>query len=92
MESTSKISVLVHLHTILQTETSDGLVDRLEISLDGGSTISDILKKLDIQLHPDTLLLVINGRMSDLNQQLQDGDVVNLMPAISGGFIGNLNE
>jgi molybdopterin converting factor small subunit len=30
--------------------------------------------------------------MSDLNQQLQDGDVVNLMPAISGGYIGNLNE
>ena len=80
------------MHTILQTETSDGLVDRLEISLDGGSTISDILKKLDIQLHPDTLLLVINGRMSDLNQQLQDGDVVNLMPAISGGFFGNFNE
>ncbi|MCK4900004.1 MAG: MoaD/ThiS family protein [Anaerolineales bacterium] len=38
-----------------------------------------------MDLDPDALLLVVNGRVAELNQTLQEGDKVNLMPAISGG-------
>ncbi|NOR33270.1 MAG: hypothetical protein GQ579_01180 [Bacteroidales bacterium] len=31
------------------------------------------------------LLFVLNGRTSELDQKLKDGDVLNLMTAVSGG-------
>ena len=79
------ITVTVHLHTILQRQTPEGLVSRLEVELPSGSTLSDLLQYLAIDLEPEHLLLVINGRMADLNRGLHTGDQVNLMPAISGG-------
>ena len=79
------ITVTVHLHTILQRQTPKGLVSRLEVELPSGSTLSDLLQYLAIDLEPEHLLLVINGRMADLNRRLHTGDQVNLMPAISGG-------
>jgi sulfur carrier protein ThiS len=79
------ITVTVHLHTILQRQTPDGLVSRLVVEIPLGSTLADVLQYLTIDLEPEHLLLVINGRVADLNRELQNGDQVNLMPAISGG-------
>ena len=79
------ITVTVHLHTILQRQTVQGLVSRLEVELPTNSTLADLLQLLAIELSPEHLLLVINGRMANLNQPLQQNDQVNLMPAISGG-------
>jgi sulfur carrier protein ThiS len=62
-------------------------VGRLEVLLPPDSTVNDLLDYLDIDLAPENLLLVVNGRMAELTQTLREGDEVNLMPAISGGRI-----
>lgn len=77
--------VTVHLHTILQRQTPEGLVDRLDVNLPSGVTLAGLLQQLEIELAPEYLLLVINGRVADLDDIIREGDEVNLMPAISGG-------
>lgn len=79
------MKLTVHLHTILQQQTSHGRRSQLEITLPEGSTVQDLINTLNITLPPDSLLLVVNGRMAEAETALQDGDTVNLMPAISGG-------
>jgi sulfur carrier protein ThiS len=79
------VNVTVHLHTILQRQTPEGLVGRLAISLPEDTTMAGLLDFLEIELEPEHLLLVVNGRMAELQRVLQEGDQVNLMPAISGG-------
>jgi sulfur carrier protein ThiS len=79
------MNVTVHLHTILQIETPDGTIGQVEAMLPPGSTLADLLEHLEIEMQPEAMLLVINGRMARLEQQLREGDQVNLMPAISGG-------
>lgn len=77
--------VTVHLHTILQKQTDQGLLDRLQIHLPEGTRLAELLVELDIELSPESLLLAVNGRIAEPGQVLEDGDQVNLMPAISGG-------
>jgi len=77
--------ITVYLHTTLQRQTSEGLQDRLELSLPPGSTLADLLQHLAIDSPEEYLLLVVNGRLAELSQPLQSGDQVHLMPAISGG-------
>jgi sulfur carrier protein ThiS len=79
------VNVTVHLHTILQRQTPEGLVGQLAISLPENTTMAGLLDFLEIELEPEHLLLVVNGRTAELKRVLQDGDQVNLMPAISGG-------
>lgn len=79
------MKVEVHLHTILQRETPDGLMNKLEVELSDGSTLADLLEKLEITMNIDSILLVINGRAASKDRFLSDNDVVNLIPAISGG-------
>jgi sulfur carrier protein ThiS len=79
------MNVSVHLHTILQRQTPEGLVRQLELSVPPQSNISDLLTKLEIDFPLDSLLLVVNGRLVEEGHVLQEGDKVNLMPAISGG-------
>ena len=79
------MKITVHLHTILQRQTPQGLVNQLEVSLPANSTLEGLLQYLEINMDPDALLLAVNGRVAELNQTLQEGDKVNLMPAISGG-------
>lgn len=79
------MKITVHLHTILQRQTPDGPIGRLEISLPPGSSVQNLLEQLAIELSPENLLLVVNGRMAEMTQTLHSGDEVNLMPAISGG-------
>jgi sulfur carrier protein ThiS len=79
------ITVTVHLHTILQRQTPEGLISRLEVEIPPGSSLADLLQILAIDLDAEHLLLAINGRVAELNQVLHAGDQINLMPAISGG-------
>ena len=77
--------VTVRLHTILQRQTPDGRVDQLQVELPESSRLSDLLELVEIALDPEDLLLVVNGRTAQMDQVLQDGDQINLIPAISGG-------
>lgn len=79
------LNLTVHLHTVLQKQTEDGLVDTIHLSLPSGSTMQNLLDFLHIDFPPDALLLAVNGRVANLKTQLKDGDQINLMPALSGG-------
>ena len=79
------MNISVHLHTILQRQTSEGIVNRLDLNLSTDATLADLLAFLEVELAPEALLLVVNGRTAELTQELEDGDQVHLMPAISGG-------
>jgi len=61
------------------------MINRLEVDLPSQSTMEDLLRQLQIELSPEHLLLARNGRVVDVDQTLQEGDLVNLMPAMSGG-------
>ena len=79
------MNVDVHLHTVLQRQTPEGLVRRLTLSLPPQSTVGDLLTQLEIDFPLESLLLVVNGRLVETDRLLVAGDKVNLMPAISGG-------
>ena len=77
--------VTVHLHTSLQRQTPNGALRRLEVALPAGSTLADLLARLDVEFNHDSILLVINGRQADASQVLGESDEVHLIPALSGG-------
>jgi molybdopterin converting factor small subunit len=77
--------ITVHLHTILQIETTSGRLRRLEVDLPPGGTIGDLVATLDLPLKPDAMLFLVNGRPQREGYLLVNGDEVNLMPALSGG-------
>lgn len=79
--------VVVHLHTVLQRQTPEGLVSKLDVPLAPESTLKDLLSHLEIDFPLDSMLLAVNGRLAEVNHVLHDADQVNLMPAISGGAL-----
>ena len=81
------MKISVQLHTTLQKQTPEGLIDSVEVYLPLGSTLQELIAELDINYSLDALLLVVNGRVAEPSQALKAGDRVNLMPAISGGQI-----
>lgn len=58
---------------------------RLVMELPEGSRLSDLLAALALPLPVHALLLVVNGRMVGEDEELQNGDQVNVMPALEGG-------
>ena len=80
--------VTVHLHTVLQRQTPEGLQRRLTVTLPAESTLADLLKNLEITADLDGILLVVNGRSASLQHVLCDRDEVHLIPALSGGSPG----
>ena len=77
--------VEVYLHTILQRNTAKGLQKQIQVNLPSDSNMADLLRSLNIDLDPDHMLLVVNGKVVELDHTLRDGDKINLMPALSGG-------
>jgi molybdopterin converting factor small subunit len=77
--------VTVHLHTILQRQTPEGMLRRLELSLPPASTLGDLLRRLEIVVQGDAILLVVNGKQVEASHTLADGDEIHLIPALSGG-------
>ncbi len=75
----------VRLHTVLQRETPQGRLRRVELTLPPASTIADLLARLDVRPDPEWTLFVVNGRQVPAAEPLSDGDEVHLIPALSGG-------
>jgi molybdopterin converting factor small subunit len=57
----------------------------MELNMDEGAVLEDIIKRLALEVDPGRLLLGINGEIARLGDPLHDGDHVHLMLPISGG-------
>ena len=79
------MKIEVHLHTTLRQESEENKGQVIHLELPSGSTIRDLLEILRIDLDPAHLLFIQNGKTADLNQDIEDGDVISIMTAISGG-------
>jgi molybdopterin converting factor small subunit len=77
--------VTIHLHTTLQRPTPTGMLRRLDLRLPPGSTLADLMARLEVRAQLDSILLVVNGRQAETTHALAEGDEVHLMPALSGG-------
>ena len=79
--------VTVHLHTAIRKRPPTGTDSPVTLKLPAGSCVQDILDQLDITFPTDGLLLVVNRNTVIPGQALKGGDVVHLIPAISGGGV-----
>jgi molybdopterin converting factor small subunit len=79
------MKVEVQLHAILRMDNKKSGGQVISVDLPEGSSINDLLDQLAMDIDPAYLLFVLNGRTSELDQKLKDGDVINLMTALSGG-------
>jgi molybdopterin converting factor small subunit len=57
---------------------------QVEVEVDGPRTLRDIVK-IPEGVDPDELIYLINGRPAKLDDKVKPGDVVAVMPHISGG-------
>jgi sulfur carrier protein ThiS len=79
------MQLVVYLHTLLQRQTPSGPQSRVQVDLPEGSSIAELMLLLEIDMDPEHLLLVVNGKVVEPEYRLQPGDEVHLVPAISGG-------
>lgn len=79
------MEILVNLHTILRRTTPGGTISQVTVSLPAHATMTNLLQVLEIDDPLDAILFVINNRSASVDQVIQPGDVVHLIPAISGG-------
>ena len=77
--------VEVHLHATLRLENKESGGQIITVDLPENSSIKNLLEQLTIDVDPVHMLFVLNGRTSGLDQILKDGDVLNILTAISGG-------
>jgi sulfur carrier protein ThiS len=77
------ITVTVRLYSILRHREGK-IVNRLALELPAGSSPLDVLERLEID--PDLeVILAINADIADSEAQLQEGDLVSIIPAVAGG-------
>jgi len=79
------MKIEVHFHTTLQRLTRLGLQRQTTLEMPPDSTLLDLLQLLEIELAPEHLLLVVDGKVVDERHVLADGEKVSLIPAMSGG-------
>lgn len=80
-----KILVQVYLHSTLIRYSPDGKSRKLQVSVDAGSTLQDLLVSLGVNLSDHQMLLAVNGKVVEDFQVLEENDSVHLMMPISGG-------
>jgi len=77
------IKITVKFHSILRHSDAN-IIDRLEMDIPKDSTVGSVLQMLQIPKDLD-MVIAINGRSTQGDSILSDGDVLELIPAISGG-------
>jgi len=79
------VKVKVHLHTIYQKITPQGPIRELEVDLERGSTLDNLMALLNLDIDEANTLFVIQGQIVEKEMKLSEGDEVHFIPAISGG-------
>jgi sulfur carrier protein ThiS len=76
----------INLHTILQKQKNKSRLERIDMVVPDGTTVEDLLKRLEITLPEDALLVIIKNHVYDHKHELSNGDYIDIIPAISGGI------
>ncbi len=77
--------VHIRLHTTLRKETPEGVVDQLDLELEPGTTVTEVLTRLDIPPRLGSIVMAVNGALVKDDHVLADGDTLRLVPSVSGG-------
>jgi len=56
----------------------------LELDVENGSLVSDLLQMLNIK-HEDVAILLINGKDGSFDSQLSEGYTLSIFPPVGGG-------
>ena len=84
MLSADKITIQVNLHAILRNLAQNGDGGPIEFTLPGAAHVEDILPLL--KLPKMEVVFSLNSMIVDGSATLKDGDQVDIIPAISGGY------
>ena len=79
------MKIEVRLHATLRLNRSGEVWKPVDLDMPVGSSIRDVIDNLSIDVDPEHMLFVRNGKNVELDQILKDGDILNLMTAVSGG-------
>jgi sulfur carrier protein ThiS len=81
------VRVEVHLHADLERYASGGRRGVMSLVLPVGAQVADVLR--EVALPADRNVLVgLNGKAAQLEQVLEDGARIDLVPPIAGGARG----
>ena len=88
MSVTTHVRVEVHLHADLERYAPGGRRGVVTLVLPIGAQVADVLREL--ALPADRRVLVgLNGAAAQLEQVLEDGTRIDLVPPIAGGADGS---
>lgn len=76
-----KLPKLYHRYMDKNITIKNGIV---QLELSDGSTIRDVLKKLNIS-EKNAKILLVNSKVHDIDQKLNDQDHVFIFPPVAGG-------
>ena len=79
------MKVSVNLHTILRGELKPSRNLPFQIEIADNWTVKNLLQELSLHIDPMLLIIVINGRVVTEKTILREGDMIDLVPEISGG-------
>jgi len=68
-----ELKIEVQLHTTLQKQTPEGLQRCIDLEMPEGSTIRDVLQALELDLAPEHLLLVVEGKVVEEDYVVREG-------------------
>ncbi len=75
----------VTLHTLLQEMPDGSRKVHLDVTITPGTSVGDLYGQLGLRHPPEEVLLVVNRAIVPAGTQVQDGDRVDFIPALSGG-------
>jgi molybdopterin converting factor small subunit len=78
-----RISITVRLYSILR-HREGRVIDCLFLDVPRGSRPEDVLDELQIDPGLE-VILAVNSEIAGLDAELEDGDLVSIIPAVAGG-------
>lgn len=80
-----EMKVSVNFHTTLRDEIKLGAEHSIQVEIIVGWTVKKLLQELSINIDPEFIIILINGRIENENSILKEGDKIDFVPAIAGG-------
>lgn len=84
-DSRSTIAITVRLHNALRLGATGDWQSRVDLTLPAAGRVRDLLDRFDFDLPDEAILAILDRRAVPPDHVLTDGDIVHLIPAISGG-------